>query len=127
MIQELDSVIEATSPSVKGEKRKLESSEIKASAPKKIVLNRNPSVSSDTQNGSAATDTAGESKNTESNEKKIVKLSELSVKEVCVIKCVVEMSYIYDRENPTFSGKYLFICFYKKNGLYAYIRKEYLE
>lgn len=83
MIQELDSAIEATAAADKGEKRKMEDGGAgKSSAPKKIVLNRNPSVSSDIQNGSGTTEAVGDKKSTGNSEKKIIKLSELSVKEV---------------------------------------------
>lgn len=82
VIQELDSAIEATSQKEKGEKRKIEVATVKSSAPKKVVLNRNPSVSSDTQNGNATAEIVEERKDDENPEKKIIKLSELSVKEV---------------------------------------------
>lgn len=82
VIQELDSAIEATSQNEKGEKRKLEVTAVKSNAPKKVVLNRNPSVSSDTQNGNATAEIVEERKDDENPEKKIIKLSELSVKEV---------------------------------------------
>lgn len=82
MIQELDSAIEAATPTQRAEKRKTDDTADKGSAPKKIVLNRNPSVSSETQNGGAVTEVVEKEKADESTEKKVVKLSELSVKEV---------------------------------------------
>lgn len=85
MIQELDSAIEAATPPQRVEKRKLNDTASKNSAPKKIVLNRNPSVSSDTQNGGGAPEAMEKEKN-ESAEKKVIKLSELSVKEVSNIQ-----------------------------------------
>lgn len=82
MIQELDSAIEAAIPTQRGDKRKSDETAVKGSAPKKIVLNRNPSVSSETQNGGATTTAVEKEKNDGNQEKKVIKLSELSVKEV---------------------------------------------
>lgn len=82
MIQELDSAIEAATPAQRAEKRKSEDGVNKSSAPKKIVLNRNPSVSSETQNGGGVADTVDKEKPITTSEKKVIKLSELSVKEV---------------------------------------------
>lgn len=86
MIQELDSAIEAAIPAQRVEKRKLNETANKSSAPKKIVLNRNPSVSSDTQNGGATAEAMEKEKNNDIAEKKVIKLSELSVKEVSNIQ-----------------------------------------
>lgn len=91
VIQELDSAFEVspTGAGARGQKRKSESSENKVEAPKKIVLNRNPSVSSDTndtnQNGS--TNNAPADKTDGTTDKKVIKLSELSVKEVFIRYC----------------------------------------
>lgn len=79
----MDSAIEAAIPAQTTEKRKLDDTTAnKTSAPKRIVLNRNPSVSSETQNGGTVTATAIQEKSDGNAEKKIIKLSELSVKEV---------------------------------------------
>lgn len=79
VIQELDSAIEATSPE-KTQKRKVEESSNKTGPAKKIILNRNPSVSSETQNGSE-NEAASNEKSGEDSGKKVIKLSQLSVKE----------------------------------------------
>lgn len=81
MIQELDSALEATAQTEKREKRKADDTDAKSSAPKKIVLNRNPSVSSETQNGNTAIETATQDNSNGTAEKKVIKLSELSAKE----------------------------------------------
>lgn len=90
VMQELDSALDETSTASKRQKRKLETGlnadQNKTDAPKKIVLNRNPSTSSDTtQNGSA--NDATENKTDNNTDKKVIKLSELSVKEVSIKKC----------------------------------------
>lgn len=90
VIQELDSAFEVSPTVARGQKRKIESNPLnkdKADAPKKIVLNRNPSVSSDTnQNGSE--NNPSENKTDDTIDKKIVKLSELTVKEVFIGCCL---------------------------------------
>lgn len=69
--------------SQKSQKRKSEdNSNENKSVPKKIVLNRNASVTSETsQNGSVDISLEKKSPDTE---KKVIKLSELSVKEVSI-------------------------------------------
>lgn len=83
VIQELDSAFEVSPTAARAQKRKVESNLVntsKVDAPKKIVLNRNPSVSSDSnQNGTKNT---LENKTDDGTEKKIIKLSQLSMKEV---------------------------------------------
>lgn len=84
VIQELDSAMEVASSVV--HKRKAEDKDsiiehTKGSAPKKIVLNRTPSTSSENnQNGSLNSATV--SKLDTDSDKKVIKLSELSSKEV---------------------------------------------
>lgn len=92
MIQELDSAIEAATPAQTGSKRKSDDNSNRNSAPKKIVLNRNPSVSSENQNGGVALDAVEKDKSDENPDKKIIKLSELSVKEVSEL--FITLSYI---------------------------------
>lgn len=90
-MHDLDSALEVTAPE-KGLKRKLTkppenlNQDNESGPPKKIVLNRNSSVSSDTttqkQNGFEVEDGQDKGKPAEIAEKKVIKLSELSVKEV---------------------------------------------
>lgn len=82
MIEDLDSELQVTTPTEKSQKRKSDelgdSDQDKGGSAKKIVLNRNASISSDTSVNGSQEDKA-------EPEKKVIKLSELSVKEVSLI------------------------------------------